>query len=271
MKNTFELQGHRGARDLFPENTLEGFRATRALGITSIELDIAVTADNIAVVTHDVRLNADLTRTPEGDWLAGPGPLIRALTYAELRRYDVGRLRPHSPTALRHPRQQAVDGARIPTLAEVFAAIPDVLIDAELKTLPTQPDATVAPEEMAEIVMSVAIAASACTPQRLRIRSFDWRGLRHLQRTYPAVPLAFLTDTGVAPQTVAAAAAGPAIWAARHDGLTAASIKLARSLGLSVRPWTVNDPERAKQLVQWGAEGICTDAPDVLLAAGLAG
>lgn len=270
MKRRIELQGHRGARDLFPENTIEGFRATRALGVTSIELDIAVTADNVAVVTHDIRLNPDLTRAPNGEWLTGPGPLIRELTYAELCRYDVGRLRPDSLTALRHPRQQPVDGARIPTLAQVFIAVPDALIDAELKTIPAHPEATVAPEEMAEIVMSVAVAAGASAPERLRIRSFDWRGLAHLQRAYPAVPLAFLTDSGVAPEIVAAAAGGPAIWAARHDELTEDLINRGRSHGLSVRPWTVNDPARAQQLVEWGVEGICTDAPDVLLAAHLA-
>ena len=69
----FELQGHRGARGLFPENTLEGFVATVALGVDAIELDIAVTADLVPVVFHDVALNGDITRGPDGEWLRGRG------------------------------------------------------------------------------------------------------------------------------------------------------------------------------------------------------
>lgn len=263
MNQPFELQGHRGARDLFPENTIEGFRATRALGITSLELDVGITADGMAVVNHDVRLNPDIARGPDGAWIEAPGPLIRDLTRDALLAYDVGRLRPGSPTALRHPRQRAVPGARIPTLAEVFAAVPDALIDAELKTLPREPGATVAPEVMAAAVLDVAAAAGAI-PRRLRVRSFDWRGLAHVRRLRPDVELAWLTDTGFEPEQVLAAAGPGAIWAARHDDLTEEKVRRARGLGLSVRPWTVNDPRRAAELVGWGIAGLCTDAPDAL-------
>jgi glycerophosphoryl diester phosphodiesterase len=139
MKRSFELQGHRGARGLFPENTLEGFAATLAMGIRSLELDVSVTADDVAVVTHDPILNPDIARGPDGAWLSGPGPAIRSLTFAELRRYDVGRLRPGSRIAGLHPRQQPHDGARIPTLADVFAltAATGARVDAEIKTLPS--------------------------------------------------------------------------------------------------------------------------------------
>ncbi len=263
MKNPFELQGHRGARDLFPENTIEGFLSTRALGIRSIELDVAVTADDVAVVAHDVRLHPDIIRGPDGAWVAPPGRLIRAMTLAEIAAQDAGRLRPGSDYASHHPRQVPVDGARIPTLAAVFAALPDVLIDSELKTLPKEPDSTVAPEAMADIVMQVAREAGAL--DRLRVRSFDWRGLQYMRRAYPTVELAWLTGAEGTPEAVAEAAGGPAIWAARHDTLDAAVIRRAQALGLSVRPWTVNDPQRAACLLDWGIDGLCTDAPDLML------
>src|SRR4051794_18770412 len=95
----FDLQGHRGARALFPENTLEGFAAALGIGVGAIELDVATTADGVVVVTHDLRLNPDLVRGPDGAWLAAPGPPVRSLTLAELRHYDVGRLRPGSDYA----------------------------------------------------------------------------------------------------------------------------------------------------------------------------
>ena len=154
----FELQGHRGARGLFPENTLEGFVAAVALGVDAIELDVGVTADGVPVVFHDVALHGDIVRGPDGAWLAGEGPLLRSLTLAELARYDVGRLRPGSRYAAAHPEQVPCDGARVPTLREVFAATGSVRIDAELKTLPDRPEATVPPAAMAELVLAVAAA-----------------------------------------------------------------------------------------------------------------
>src|SRR5688500_6312798 len=79
-----ELQGHRGARGLAPENTLAGFRTALALGVDTLEMDLGVTRDGTVVVVHDQRLNPDLARAPEGRWVAPPGPAIMSLTLAEL-------------------------------------------------------------------------------------------------------------------------------------------------------------------------------------------
>src|ERR1700760_3341020 len=119
-----QVIGHRGARGLFPENTLQGFLAAAALGVSAFELDVGMTADGVAVVCHDVALNADIARDPSGAWLSSPTPLLRSLTLAELLRYDVGRLRPGSFTASQFPDQKPHDGARVPTLAAVLAALP---------------------------------------------------------------------------------------------------------------------------------------------------
>src|SRR5690242_222283 len=114
MPRKIELQGHRGARGLFPENTLAGFAATLAIGVDRIELDVGMTADDVVVVTHDPRLNSDITRTRDGGWLAPPTPTIRSLRAAQLRDYDVGRIRPDSPYAASYLDQEPRDGAGIP-------------------------------------------------------------------------------------------------------------------------------------------------------------
>src|SRR5882757_209673 len=84
MQRPLDIQGHRGARALFPENTLEGFLAASALGVTAFELDVAMTADGVVVVSHDPALNPDITRDAAGDWLNRHGPTIRAMTHLEL-------------------------------------------------------------------------------------------------------------------------------------------------------------------------------------------
>src|SRR6187401_2097438 len=90
----FDLQGHRGARGLAPENTLEAFARALLIGVTTLALDLAMTKDDVLVVSHDRSLNPDHTRGPDGQFLDKQGPAIRSLTLAEVRRHDVGRLKP---------------------------------------------------------------------------------------------------------------------------------------------------------------------------------
>ena len=116
----FDLQGHRGARGLAPENTLAGFARALEIGVTTLETDLAVTKDGVIVLSHDPVLNPDIVRGPDGQWLAAPGPAINSLTLAELKRYDVGRIKPGTKYAQQFAGQTPVDGQRIPTLAELF-------------------------------------------------------------------------------------------------------------------------------------------------------
>lgn len=290
MSKTFILSGHRGARGLFPENTVAGFVATCAIGVDALELDIAVTADGVAVVSHDPALHPDLTRGPDGAWLEGPGPVIHEMGFAALEGYDVGRIRPGSAQAGLFPDQVPVDGARVPTFAEVLRATGDVVIDAELKTLPDRPHLTVSPESMADAMLAVADAQGAAG--RLVVRSFDWRGLAYLRRVRPEIPLVWLTaPDGVAraelwwgmkgfagrvPEAVAQAAEGAPWqggWAPHIKALREEDVGFAQGLGLKVLPWTVNDAGDMARLIGWGVDGFCTDRPDiargVMRAAGL--
>jgi len=285
MQRKFELQGHRGARALFPENTLPGFIATLAIGVDGLELDVAITADGVPVVCHNVDLDPDVTRGPDGAWLAAPYPLVRSLTLADLRGYDVGRIKPGSLTASRFPDQHPIDHTPIPTLAEVFAATGTTVIQAELKTVPTRPDATVAPAVMADLVIACAAACNAL--DRLDIRSFDFRGLRHMHRTYPTIPLTYLTGPtslanptvfwdgvtaddfgGSVPRVIAQETGGRrATWAPHLATFTEDDLREAQSLGLRVMPWTVNDPADMARFIAWGVDGLCTDRPDLALGA----
>src|SRR3990170_8794330 len=115
-----DLQGHRGARGLLPENTLPGFERAIALGVTTLELDVGVTRDGVVVIHHDRTLNPDLARGPDGQWVRAPAPAIHSLTFAELQRYDVGRIRPGSEYFAKFKDQKPIDGTRIPKLDQLL-------------------------------------------------------------------------------------------------------------------------------------------------------
>jgi glycerophosphoryl diester phosphodiesterase len=268
------IQGHRGARALFPENTLEGFLRSAALGVTAFELDVGLTADGVAVVHHDLALNPDIVRGPSGAWLDAP-VLLRSLTYAELGRYDVGRLRPGSPAALLFPGQAPVDGARVPTLRAVLDALPEARFTVEVKTDPRYPDRTVAPEVLAGAALAVINEAAAA--RRVTVEAFDWRVPRHVRRVRPDIRLAWLTRAetagplwwGVEPKASVAAsvaAEGGPIWAPDHRDLTEGQVRHAHALGLLVLPWTVNRPDDMRRLAHWGADGLISDRPDLALS-----
>lgn len=278
MKRHIDIQGHRGARALFPENTLEGFAAAAALGVTAFELDVGMTADGVVVVTHDPALNQDLTRDASGTWLQDRGPLIRSLTLVELRRFDVGRIRPGSQTASRFPDQTPIDGACVPTLAEVLAAVPNARFTIEVKTDPRHPDHTVPPDVLADATLAVIDAAGAAG--RVMIESFDWRVQRHVRGVHPEIRLAWLTCadtvrdcalwwngiTNVPSVADCVAVEGGPVWAPDYSDLTEEQVRQARALGLTVLPWTVNRPDDIRRLIAWGVDGLISDRPDLALS-----
>ena len=278
MNHPIQIIGHRGARGLFPENTLEGFRDTLALGVRWCELDVGMTADGVVVVCHDPALNPAITRDAAGAWIAAPGPLIHTLTLAALRRYDVGRIRPLTPYRMLFRAQKGGDGIRVPTLEEVLRLSPDACFIIELKTDPRHPGHTAAPGRMAEAVLALVDATGMA--DRVIVESFDWRGPRHVRRVRPDIRTAWLTSAateraaalwwdGIPLATsvpAAVAATGGETWAPAWETLTRAAVAKAHALGLRVLPWTVNRRAAMRRLIRWGVDGLITDRPDVALA-----
>jgi glycerophosphoryl diester phosphodiesterase len=286
----FDLQGHRGARGLAPENTLPAFAAALALGVTTLELDVGVTRDGVVVVHHDTTLNPDITRGPDGRWLEARGPSISSLTYKDLIQYDVGRLRPDTKYAAAFPEQKPADGTRIPRLADVFAVVrrarnDSVRFNIETKLSPLAPAETLPPEPFARVLIE-EIRFAGMT-DRATIQSFDWRTLQVVQREAPEIATVYLTSPrtlapvegkpspwlagidpaahgGSVPKMVKAA--GGAIWSPNVGFLDAQKMAEARSLGVKVVVWTVNEPEQIRRMLDLGVDGIISDRPDLVRA-----
>jgi glycerophosphoryl diester phosphodiesterase len=265
----FDLQGHRGARGLAPENTLPAFAAAIALGVTTLELDTGVTKDGVVVVYHDRTLNPDITRGPDGKWLAKRGPAVRSLDYAELQRYDVGRLREGSDYAKPFAAQKPADGARIPRLSEVFALARQagnerVRFNIETKLSPEAPGETLPPAEFARAV--VAEIRKAGVAARSSIQSFDWRTLAVVQAEAPEIATVYLTGAKFPDAPKRVHEAGGKIWSPNFLAVNAETLKEARALGLQVIPWTVNDPLQIGVMLDLGVDGIISDRPDLVRA-----
>ena len=290
----FDLQGHRGARGLAPENTLEAFATALETGVSTLELDLAMTRDDVLVVSHDSALNPDHTRGPDGKFLEAQGPAIRALSLAEIKRYDVGRLKPGTSYAASLPEQRGIDGGRIPTLTELFdltrrSGAAHVRFNIETKLTPTSGVDTPDPEAFAAALATAVREAGLAA--RTSVQSFDWRTLLVMRRIAPEIERVCLTidggggDTlqrgrpGASPWTAGfdidefggstprlVAGAGCAVWSPRFRDLTPPALAEARSVGLKVIPWTVNDPADMARLIGLGVDGIISDYPNRLRA-----
>jgi glycerophosphoryl diester phosphodiesterase len=288
-----ELQGHRGARGLLPENTLPAFEAALKIGVDVLELDVGITKDGVVVIGHDPCLNLDLARDKSGAYLQSStkfGPCIADMTLAEVQEFDVGRIRPGSDYAKRFPNQQPVDGTQMPTLAALFDMVKKqnnerVRFNIETKLSPFERTQTIGPEAFVDALLG-AIAKEKML-HRVTIESFDWRILKLVQRDYPNVPTVYLSvqqkffdniraddragsawtaglnardfDGSVAKMVKAA---GGKIWSPHFGDVDEAKIRNAQSLGLKVVVWTVNEAKDISRMLDFGVDGIISDYPD---------
>lgn len=277
-----DVQGHRGVRGLRPENTLPAFELALDLEVTTLELDVHLTADDVVVVWHDPTVSS---KKCSG---AGPddAPAIRALSRAQLSAFRCDR----NPSPERFPQQRALaaplagDAYHIPTLLELFDLVDAytrapgksesqrrnaerVIFNIETKRVPDHPEyigdafdgvsAGILETRLLDIVRAQGLL------DRFVLQSFDHRSLWAARRLEPRLSLAALTDRDADIESYADK--GASIWSPNHEILSPALLSRAETAGLDVIPWTVNDRRAMRRLIDWGVDGIITDRPDALI------
>jgi glycerophosphoryl diester phosphodiesterase len=274
---------------VWPANTLEGAELCLAAPVDGIEIDVQMTADGHVVAHHDYRFNADQSRL-DGAWLEAPGPALKTLTLAELRRYDVGRTKPGSRTARRYPGQAPMDGARIPTLRELLDLLkgapgPRRLLYVEIKTDPQDPTEAPAPDVVTTAVFEALEAADYL--DHAKIIAFDWQVLRLSRVRQPGVRTAHLTvPTAMAAQVkrspdgrspwtdgsdpvdhggselAAIKAHGGMEWSPHLSDMTPERVAEAKALGLLIGPWGVSSADDIKSATAVGAFSLTVSGPE---------
>jgi glycerophosphoryl diester phosphodiesterase len=286
----FDIEAHRGGRALFPENTLPSFANALSMGVDTLELDIGVTSDQAIVVSHERGLNPDLARAADGVYIAPPGIPFVQLRLEDVKKYEVGQIRPDSAYAAQFPDQHSVPGTRIPTLKEVIALVRKsgdrhVRLNIETKIDPNHPEQSPDPERFVALLLD--LLQSEKFSDRVMVQSFDWRTLQLVQKLAPAIPTVYLTQQagpgatvfpdkasiwtagfnpidhgGSLPRTIKAA--GGTVWSPYFGDVNPALISEAHGLGIAVVVWTVNKPADIARMIDIGVDGIISDHPDLL-------
>jgi glycerophosphoryl diester phosphodiesterase len=283
----FDLQGHRGARGLRPENTLPGFEVAFDLGVTSTETDIHLTADGVPVLIHDPSL-------PDGRQ-------VRSLTLTQMRSYraDVN-LDPKrfpqqdksvTPLARIFAEHHEIDPYTPPTLTDLFAfavayagdlgrqagkttaqreRAASVVLDLELKRVPFCSE-NVGPafEALSAGLLErqvVDVIRAARMLGRVRVRSFDHRTLIAIRQLEPDLPMVGLIDRTIPANPVDLVRQAHAqFYAPNYEFLDEFQVCQCDVGGILVLPWTVNEVTDMERLLDWGVDGITTDYPDRLV------
>jgi len=299
-----QVYAHRGARSYAPENTIPGYATGLAIGTNWVDMDIVMSKDGEVVVSHDIRLNPVIVRGADGKFITDR-KLVKLLTLAELKQYDVGRLDTSSAYSKFFPAQVGMDGVKMPTLREVIRYVISktagrVGFQIEFKTDPEHPDWTYTPAEFAAALFRILKEENIA--RNCEIQSFDWRCLYELQKLDPLVKTAYLTewdnepgcpysffdpDPAIAglwtggilvkdhknsiPQMVKDL--GGACWEPEDVELTKATMDEAHKMGLKIVVWTwpehsgtVFNADLVSTLISWGVDGIITDDPGMLIS-----
>jgi glycerophosphoryl diester phosphodiesterase len=266
----FDVQGHRGGRGLWPENSIPGFLNAVDMKVTTLEMDVVVSKDKQVVVSHDPYFNPVICSAPGGKQIDENRPVsIYKTPYSEVREYDCGSL-PYP----RFPDQEKIKTYK-PLLQEVIQKVDErstvneqvpVYYNIEIKSRPEwdgefQP---ATPDEYVKLVLD------SLTPlldyNRFNIQSFDIRILEAVRKYDNKVRLVYLVEEVILTPDIADNLSFiPEVFSPDFNLLSPELIESYHQQGMKVIPWTVNESTDIQRMIDWGVDGIISDYPDRLL------
>jgi glycerophosphoryl diester phosphodiesterase len=265
------IQGHRGCRGLFPENSLPAFAHALKIGVRVLEMDVCISSDGQVVVSHEPVMNALYTTKPDGN------PVLKSeeafynlyqMPYSEIKKFDVG-LRGNALFP-----EQAKIAAYKPLLAEVLAlgeafrkkTGEAVYYNIEIKSDPKAYGLSQPPvDEFSKLVW--AQIQPQVKPAYVMLQSFDFSVLKfwHVamgRGEFPEVALSALVTRKSPEAVVRDLGFVPAIYSSNFSDVSKSVVDQAHELGMKVIPWTANEMKQMQALIDMGVDGVITDYPN---------
>ena len=267
-----DIQGHRGARGLMPENTIPAFIHALELGVHTLEMDLAVTSEGQIVVSHEPWMHQDICLDPYGREFSAAEAMsynIHQMTYEEVKQFDCGQ-KVHPD----FPRQHKLNATK-PLLREVievceaywkntFRNPPHYNLEIKRRT---GYDGIYHPSAEEFVELTIGLLQNKEVHERSCIQSFDLETLHYLNRTYPKQTLAYLVarEHNVR-KNLAKLDFKPDIYSPDYRLLDELAVEYLHSQQIRVIPWTVNKIDDMRHMMNIGVDGIITDFPDRLIA-----
>jgi len=272
VKDSFDIQGHRGCRGLMPENTVGAMIRALDLGVTTLEMDVVISKDNKVVVSHEPWFESEITTKPDGSFIKQGEAMqynLYQMNYDEIMKYDVG-IKPHP----RFPKQEKIKAIK-PLLSDLLDSVAESMktrrrpfpyFNIETKCLPAGDNRFhPKPEEFVELL--IAVIKEKGVEERVIIQSFDFRTLKYLHDKYPSIKTAMLiedSDENDFDGQLKRLGYTPEIYSPNYTLVDDELVKQCHAKGMKIIPWTVNDEKQLKKLKKLGIDGVITDYPDVI-------
>lgn len=266
LSYSFDWQGHRGARGLYPENTVGSMLEALKYPVTTLELDVVLSKDQNVIVSHEPWMNKEICLDPEGKRIKGREFNIYKLTLDQIIKFDCGSI-PYD----RFPEQQnvTVGKPKLETLLDVTEATlkqlnrKEVGYNIEIKSSPEEERDGFQPDVPTFSDIVVKAIKSKLPESRFTIQSFDWRVLRYIHKKYPEIRLVALSEDKILPEKdIERLGFKPYIFSPFYQDLKKNHVDAFHEMGVKVIPWTVNSVEDMRRIKSLGVDGIITDYPN---------
>lgn len=263
-----DIQGHRGARGLLPENTIPAFIRAIDEGVKTLELDVVITKDKKVLVSHEPYMSASICSKPDGSFISAEESKslnIYEMTFDQVKTYDCGSK--GNPRFINQKKMAVSKPLLSDLITEVESylkknGLPKVAYNIELKSSP-KGDNIYHPGVQEFSTLVYQLLDSQLPIERYNIQSFDFRVLKHWNKSYPKVRLAALIENGKGVESnLRALGFTPSIYSPYHILLNKEMVELCHEKNMMVIPWTVNERSAMERLVKLGVDGIITDFPD---------
>ncbi|RIA10410.1 glycerophosphoryl diester phosphodiesterase [Flavobacteriaceae bacterium MAR_2010_72] len=262
-----DVQGHRGFRGLFPENSIIGFKNALDAGVHTLEMDVVISKDHKVVLSHDPFMNHEIALDPSGDSISMKKEMsfnLYQMTYDSIMQFDCGS-KPH----LRFPKQQKLKVHK-PLLDEVITMAEkeskgSILYNIEIKSL-SEWDTIYTPKVGTFVDLVLEVVTSKGITDRTTLQSFDVRALENVKQKFPEIQTALLVDEfEKIADKMKSLSYSPEIISPYFKLLDAKTVKELQAKGFKVIPWTINKESDIELMISYGVDGIISDYPDIVL------
>lgn len=262
-----DVQGHRGCRGLFPENSIPAFQKALELGVTTLELDLVISKDKKVVVSHEPFMNHEIALDIDGKEITEAEEKsfnLYKMTYDSIKMYDCGS-KPH----LKFPKQQKIKTYK-PLLEEVIdlaekQSKQTILYNIEIKSLPEWDNIfTPKVDEFVDLVLEIIKAKGISN--RVTLQSFDVRTLEEIKRKAPSIMVSLLIDEFESiNKKLRSMTFKPQILSPYYKLITKKNVERFHKKGFKVIPWTLNEEKDIQTMIDYKVDGIISDYPDRLI------
>lgn len=271
MDKNFDLQGHRGARGLYPENSIMGFVMATDMGVKTLELDVVISKDKKVVVSHEPWISHEICKKKTGEAISEEEEMnynMYQMTYEEIRKFDCGsKEHPRFPEQIKAITYKPLL-RHVVEVVETFTTahyLQPVRYNIETKSLPEgdnifHPE----PDEFCKILHDELKRLNIL--DRVTIQSFDVRTLQAFRRNFPAIKLVLLVENKNGfEDNIKSLGFNPHVYSPNYHLVDEELVEKCHSNNIKLIPWTVNTEDDMQKLVEMGVDGLITDYPDVAL------